>query len=514
MRGLGSFVGLVGALSIALASGSAHASTCVAPTQDWSDFPTGYQCIVGVQQFTMNKWGVPFPHTGGAPAKNGCLALGACLEWVDDLPDPAVWNRYAWGTKDPQAYDVLIFPPTASNGYGHAAVFDHASGSDFFVMDDNWDGNMNRSCSWNGHDGWVHNGTGAPYGFYRLKKLEPPPPNQPPKGNLDTAACDAITGWTQDPDDAGKALAAHLYFDAMAGAGVPAIPTTANVHRTDVGDHGFSIATPLGLKDGKAHQVFAYGIDAMGGPNSLLAGSPKSFTCAAPKAPFSPAIRRHVIDPTSLAAWKLAMLTDVARLDDAAVTAIPTGADAPSAPSLIQADDGSPDVWVVDGTTKRHVVDPASMTAWEFDAKTVVKTPAAQVKAMPLGADWPTVRFAFASPAGTVFLLDHAPPLPPPAMGSAGAPSSMGGASSSGTGGKSSVAGAPGAGVGGTAATGPTGTSTGIGGAGGAPSALGAADTAGEGESGGCAVNDRGAAGSGAWALVLALAALARRRRR
>ena len=510
MRRRGSFAGLVGALSIALAAGTAQASTCVAPTQDWSAFPSGYQCIVGVQQFVMNKWGVSFPHTGGAPAKNGCLALGACLEWVDDLPDPAVWNRYAWGSKDPQAYDVLIFPPTASNGYGHAAVFDHAAGSDFFVMDDNWDGNMNRSCAWNGHDGWVHNGTGAPYGFYRLKKLEPPPPNQPPKGNLDDAACDVITGWTTDPDDAAKALETDVYFDAMAGANVPGLNAIANVHRTDVGDHGFSITTPLGLKDGKAHKVFAYGLDAMKGANTLLPGSPKSFTCAAPKAPFSPAVRRHVVDPASLAAWKLSMLTDVAQYDDPAVAAIPPGTDAPSSPSLVQSDDGSPDVWVVDGKTRRHVVDPASMAAWGFDAKSVVKTPAAKVSALTIGADWPTIRFALANPAGTVFLLDHAPPLPPPAMGTAGAGgSSLSGGASSGAAGKSSsgAAGQPSSSLGG--APGAAGPLTSTGGNGPALSAVPAS----EGESGGCAVASPGGR-SGAWALGLAIVLLARRRRR
>jgi hypothetical protein len=161
------------ALALLSLAPRASASTCAPPTVDWSNFPGGYQCIVGVQKFTEAQWGAPIPATGGAPPNGGCAALGACLEWVDDLPDPGIWERHAWGSIPAQAYDVLIFPPTASNAYGHAAMLDHVDGNGtVWVMDDNWDGQEHRSCAWAGHDGWVHSISGyAPYGFYRLKAL-------------------------------------------------------------------------------------------------------------------------------------------------------------------------------------------------------------------------------------------------------------------------------------------------------------------------------------------------------
>ena len=70
----------LGALALAASATPAHASTCVKPVADWSDFPGGYQCIVGVDHFIKNRWGLIFPATGGHPGKNGCAELGACIE--------------------------------------------------------------------------------------------------------------------------------------------------------------------------------------------------------------------------------------------------------------------------------------------------------------------------------------------------------------------------------------------------------------------------------------------------
>jgi hypothetical protein len=440
---------------VALAAASwvsrAAASTCVPPTVDWSKFPGGYQCIVGVQKFTQAEWGATMPATGGAPAKDGCAALGACLEWVDDLPDHAVWNRHDWGSVPAQAYDVLIFPPTATNAYGHAAVYDHEASGTVFVMDDNWDGNQSKSCAWAGHEGWVHSVTGyAPYGFYRLKSLEPPPPDKPPIGSLDAVACDTgLSGWSQDPDEPDKPTAVHLYFGGPAGSGAPAIPVTADVHRDDLCNaigscnHGFVLPVPVGMRDGQPHDVHAYGIDTNpSAANAELPGSPKAVDCPPPAAPFSPAIRRHVVDPASFSAWKLSYLTDVARFTDAMTAAVPAGADAPAAPKLVQADDGSPEVWLVDGALRRHVPSPASLAAWHLDAGAIVKTPAAEVNAMTQGPDWPEQAFSFESPDGAVYLLDVPPPAPPGSGGAGGAGSGAGagGSPAAGAGGAGSNA--------------------------------------------------------------------------
>jgi hypothetical protein len=246
----------------------------------------------------------------------------------------------------------------------------------------------------------------------------PPPPNMPPRGAMDTAKCDAIVGWAQDQDAPAAPLKVVLDFDAAAGkTGMTGtVSTTANVHRTDLCtainscNHGFSVAMPLGLQDGKAHTVYAYGDDdSVSGVTTLLPGAPKTFTCAPPAVPLSPTagIKRWIASPTVLGAWKLDELLDVAREPKATVDGYPKGPDLPAKPVAVIADDGSPEVWVIDGTTRRHVVDPASLTSWNL---TVAKWPAAKVQAIAQGADWPHVRFAFlgvGDPA--VYVLDSAP---------------------------------------------------------------------------------------------------------
>jgi len=45
----------------------------------------------------------------------------------------------------------------------------------------------------------------------------PTPPNSRPKGYLDSAACTAVTGWSQDPDTPKTSIKVHVYFDGKAG---------------------------------------------------------------------------------------------------------------------------------------------------------------------------------------------------------------------------------------------------------------------------------------------------------
>jgi MYXO-CTERM domain-containing protein len=77
-------------------------------------------------------------------------------------------------------------------------------------------------------------------------------------------------------------------------------------------------------------------------------------------------------------------------------------------------------VWVIDSQVRRHVVDPASLAAWHFDGPGgVVVTPAAQVYQYPQGADLPAMPFVFASPSDPkVYLLDV--PLQPGSSGAGG----------------------------------------------------------------------------------------------
>jgi MYXO-CTERM domain-containing protein len=113
--------------------------------------------------------------------------------------------------------------------------------------------------------------------------------NQLPIGSLDSASCSDIVGWSQDGDSPTFSIAVALSFDTTATeADAGALATTANIDRSDLCtalgscDHGFDVPMPSSMKDGKAHTVYAYGVDAQTGELSLLTSAPKTFTCSVP----------------------------------------------------------------------------------------------------------------------------------------------------------------------------------------------------------------------------------------
>jgi hypothetical protein len=248
-------------------------------------------------------------------------------------------------------------------------------------------------------------------------------PNTPPRGYLDSADCTTgIAGWSQDQDAPSTSINVDLYFNGAAGAsGAEAMRIAAGNNRTDlcsaIGscDHGFSIDVPLGVRDGKSHPVYAYGIDTAGGANTLLTDAPKSFTCPNATPPLDPlhGVKRHVVDPASMTAWSFSSLTDVAPEPDGVIDTLPQSTDWSEKPSVVQADDGTPEVWVIDGEVRRHVINPASLAAWHFTGADVVKTAAAKVYAFAQGPDLPATPFLMQGSGPAIWVLDVAPSTPP-----------------------------------------------------------------------------------------------------
>jgi len=278
---------------------------------------------------------------------------------------------------------------------------------------------------------------GMTFTAIRYGALTTAPTDHPATGKLDGAACDTLEGWAEDSDAPTKMLDVILDFDAAAGKpGAIPVHVSASTKRptlcATIGaacNHGFTIAMPLGARDGKAHSIFAYATDDNGKTTSLLTGAPKTLTCAPPAFPMdaTQGVKRHVTSSKVLGAWKVDRFVDVALEDANAVAAYAKAADLPTSPVAVQADDGSPEVWVIDGSLKRHVVDPTSLAAWHL---TVAKQPAAKVAALAEGPAWPKDRFAFqADGQPDVYVLDVAlpsgaggdPAIGAPDDGSAGA---------------------------------------------------------------------------------------------
>jgi len=249
-------------------------------------------------------------------------------------------------------------------------------------------------------------------------------PNTPPQGYLDQAACSGIGGWAQDPDEPTKAIDVHVYFDGTPGAaGVQALATNAGKDRPDLCkplgscNHAYSLDVPLSLLDDKAHAVHAYGIDSKGGANPELASSPKSFQC--PRLKVS-GVRRWIKNEASLVAWHLSFFADVMAVDDAVVNGLPDEGPLPDAPTLVRADDGSPEVWLVDGNAKQHVPNPEVAARWQLDLSKVATWKKAKVDALHTA---PPVRprpIAIRGSGPAVYLVDDSLLSAPPVGGSDG----------------------------------------------------------------------------------------------
>ena len=217
---------------------------------NWSGFGTG-QCVSGVYTFYENRFGISL---NGCCAQAGnvgsCEHCGACMIWESGAvqPNPALFNRYDWGTTMPQTYDIVVYPPRGGTlGYGHVACVDHLESSDpgnwgaLYVMDSNYLVALQTAA-------YVHTVSRAPYGLYRLKSLDHQ--SAAPHGYLDTASCDGVTGWAQDNDAASQSINVDVYWGGVAGSGVPGERLSAGISRADlcsaIGSctHGFAGVFP------------------------------------------------------------------------------------------------------------------------------------------------------------------------------------------------------------------------------------------------------------------------------
>ena len=260
----------------------------------------------------------------------------------------------------------------------------------------------------------------------------------PPAGSFDSAGCDVLAGWSQDPDEPAKAIAVHLYFGGPAGSGATGIPTTASVYRSDlctaIGscEHGFVVASPLSLHDGQPRDVHAYGIDSQGGTNPEI--GVKSFTCA-PDAPTG--ARRKVDGAATVDAWRFSTFLDLLPLAEAEADALPDGPPLKGAPVLVKSDEASDTVWLVEGGLRR-VVSPEAMVAWRFESAAVETRSKATVDALVEGTALRPRPVVFLR--GGLYLVDDPQPdapLPTSSSsvgGGGGAGGSSGGAGGSGGG--------------------------------------------------------------------------------
>ena len=257
-----------------------------------------------------------------------------------------------------------------------------------------------------------------------------------PVGYLDSASCDGMVGWAQDPDAPDAPIDVHIYFGGPAGTpGAPALATRAGVHRDDlcaaIGScaHGFSLRSPHSLHDGLPHPIHAYAIDDAGGNNPQLSSSPRELTCAAAASGF----RRKVTSSGSFDRWHFDSFWDVAPLDAASADALPEGPDFPEEPELINLASTPGDVWVIDRGVRRPLT-AELVASWRIDLSSVEILPDVAFEALVEGPPLRARPYLFIQ-EGLWLVDDQLPDAPPP-----GAPSSAAG-SGGGDGGSSPGAG-------------------------------------------------------------------------
>lgn len=231
-----------------------------------------------------------------------------------------------------------------------------------------------------------------------------------PRGFLDRVDCEGALGWAQDPDSKSTPVLVKLSFGARPGAS-GAISATAKADRKradlcqTIGscNHEFLQPAPLSLLDGKSRPVYATAVDVQKIKDAALTGSPKTLKC---KAKIPAGIRRHVVSGTIFAAWSFSRTWHLLTVSTAALETRPKGPAWPAKPILVQADDGSSEVWVVDGVWKRHVQSAAILASWQWPRSAIQKWPASKVAALQKGTPWPAKPFLIKDANAPVYAID------------------------------------------------------------------------------------------------------------
>ena len=250
----------------------------------------------------------------------------------------------------------------------------------------------------------------------RYDQLEDdPPPNALPTGSVDAIGC-TVSGWAQDPDAPGTPLDVQVIVGGPAGDpnAVALDLGPASDERADLCDalgscnHGFTVSLPPSLHDGAPVPFYVYAVDANEGTTVALPGSATTGTCERVTPPFAPSggVRRWVPSPAVLEAWQWTA-SDVAPLEAATVEAYPDGPALPEAPRAVRADDGSLEVWILDGGMRRRVVDAGSLEAWRLEGFVAVAA-AGTLADLDVGPDWPAVPSVVQGGGPEVYVLDIA----------------------------------------------------------------------------------------------------------
>ena len=235
--------------------------------------------------------------------------------------------------------------------------------------------------------------------------------NKAPGGVFDEAACEQLRGWAQDPDDPEAAVTVDLYFGGAKGDpfAVP-VQVEANLYREDLCqvlgtcEHAFELEVPLSLRDGLPHPIFAYANDSQDGEAAEMELSPSQIQCAPP--PIPAGVRRWIVDPESLAAWKFSPFWQAIQAAEPDVVAIPQSLDLGQAPLLARSEADPAKVWLIDQGFRRLVSDDVIAAAWGFDLAAAELWASAELQALPEATPVRPMPVLLKGTGPAIYLLD------------------------------------------------------------------------------------------------------------
>jgi GH25 family lysozyme M1 (1,4-beta-N-acetylmuramidase) len=234
------------------------------------------------------------------------------------------------------------------------------------------------------------------------------------EGYLDSATT-SVAGWAADLNAPTHALSVDIYFGGAAGAGGYGVEVTANLSRPDVAkatgagaDHGYSLSTPLFYCDTHSHPVYAYAHQVSDGAAVELTDAPRNVTCDPEPSPAG--LLRHIPSETELTAWAFDQHASQRWMTTADKATHMIGSDWPADPVLGRtASDGA--IYLVDGTSKRHVQSAASLAAWKLTALKTVAWTDAEAATFADGAPLPLQPTLIQAVGDTaIYVLDADPP--------------------------------------------------------------------------------------------------------
>ncbi len=386
--------------------------TCNRPSEPWDNFRT--DC----SGFVSWCWQIPSDPTTNSYMNDNGSGNGWHTIAIDDL----------------QAGDAVVCD-------GHIKLFSHfASSASAEVYEESNCGKVaHKSVQTFTRSGGILHFAYDSRAYHPIRRNGILPPVRI-DGYVDSAGA-SVKGWAADLDASDQSILVDLYFGAGPGSGY-GVQFTAADARPDVAaalgispNHGFDVPTPLYFCDGAPHSVFGFGHSVKDGTAMPLKASTSTLSCPPTQVPEG--LLRHVVSQAVLTAWSFEERRQLAWMTPEDRAAHQVSNDWPNARKLGITADGS--VWVVDGDRRRHVVDPTSFAAWGFDSSMLETWGDTDASKYILGLDLPAVP-ALVQQVGdpAVYVLDvdpahlgNPPNQPPGANGSGGAGSNASSGSSS-----------------------------------------------------------------------------------